>query len=109
MNEAFDTIAALVRQEASGLIATIDEAGHLSYSTAPADGSAAAFVVAVKAGKRYVALHLMPLYCHPELVLEMPASLRARMHGKSCLNFAPHKPVPADDLAVLIAAALARA
>ena len=42
----------------------------------------------MKIGKRYVSFHLMPVYVHPELLDDMSPELRARMRGKSCVNFA---------------------
>lgn len=107
MSEPFDTIAAILRRHAGGLVATVDNPEHLQLDR-PATGTGKAdFVASVKIGKRYIALHLMPLYCHPGLIETMPDSLRPRMHGKSCLNFSPGKPVPEADLDTLVATAMA--
>ncbi len=45
------------------------------------------FFGALRTGKAYVSLYLMPLYTFPELAKAVPAGLRKRMHGKSCFNF----------------------
>ena len=45
------------------------------------------FFGALRTGKAYVSLYLMPLYSYPELVKGVPAGLKKRMHGKSCFNF----------------------
>ena len=45
------------------------------------------FFGAVQIRKSYVAYHLYPVYTHPELLNEIPESLRKRMQGKSCFNF----------------------
>jgi hypothetical protein len=45
------------------------------------------FFGAVKTGKAYVSLHLMPLYMNEELAAGVPAGLRKRMQGKTCFNF----------------------
>ena len=45
------------------------------------------FFAAVRIGKAYVSFHLMPVYAHPSLALEIPAELKKRMQGKSCFNF----------------------
>lgn len=45
------------------------------------------FFGAVKTGKSYVSFHLMPVYMFPDLLDDVPESLRKRMQGKSCFNF----------------------
>ena len=41
----------------------------------------------VNVTKGYVSYHLMPLYMNPTLTALVPASLKARMQGKTCFNF----------------------
>jgi hypothetical protein len=41
----------------------------------------------VRIGKAYVSFHLMPLYMNPPMIARIPAELKKRMQGKSCLNF----------------------
>ena len=41
----------------------------------------------VRAGKAYVAFHLMPLYMNEELTATISPALKKRMQGKSCFNF----------------------
>ncbi len=38
-------------------------------------------------GKRYVSVHLMPVYIHPELLDGVSPALRRRMQVESCFNF----------------------
>ena len=38
-------------------------------------------------GKRYVSVHLMPVYVHPTMLDGISPELRRRMQGKSCFNF----------------------
>ena len=38
-------------------------------------------------GKRYVSVHLIPVYVHPEMLATISPALRRRMQGKSCFNF----------------------
>ena len=45
------------------------------------------FFGAVQIRKSYVAFHLFPVYTNPELLDEIPDSLKKRMQGKSCFNF----------------------
>ncbi len=46
------------------------------------------FFGAVQIKKTYVSYHLMPVYVKPELLEGLSSSLKARMQGKSCFNFA---------------------
>jgi hypothetical protein len=43
---------------------------------------------AVRRGKRYVSIYLMPVYVEPSLLDGASAELRKRQQGKSCFNFA---------------------
>lgn len=62
----------------------------------------------VRAGKAYVAYHLMPVYSHPELLDGLSPALRRRMQGKSCFNFKTVEPALLDELERLTAAAAQR-
>lgn len=54
---------------------------------------------AVRIGKAYVSVHLMPIYMSPPLIERISPALRKRMQGKSCFNFSA---VPsADEIADL--------
>lgn len=50
---------------------------------------------ALKLGKAYVSLHLMPLYMSPTLETAISPALKKRMQGKTCFNF---KAVPDEEL-----------
>ena len=50
---------------------------------------------AVRIGKSYVSLHLMPLYMSPTLQAQISPSLKKHMQGKTCFNF---KTVPGPEL-----------
>ncbi len=43
---------------------------------------------AVRRGKRYVSIYLMPVYVEPSLLDGASPELRKRQQGKSCFNFA---------------------
>jgi len=45
------------------------------------------FFGAVRIGKGYVSLHLMPVYASAELQKTISPELKKRMQGKSCFNF----------------------
>lgn len=42
---------------------------------------------AVRKGKAYVSIYLMPVYVEPSLMDDASPELRKRMQGKSCFNF----------------------
>jgi hypothetical protein len=42
---------------------------------------------ALRIGRSYVSLHLMPIYMSPPLIKQIPAGLKKHMQGKSCFNF----------------------
>ena len=41
----------------------------------------------VRAGKKYVGFHLMPIYMNPKLQATISPDLKKRMQGKACFNF----------------------
>ena len=45
------------------------------------------FFGAVKIGKAYVSVHLLPLYMCPKLTQTISPALKKRMQGKACFNF----------------------
>ncbi|MGJ8572835.1 MAG: hypothetical protein ACSHXI_19280 [Hoeflea sp.] len=62
----------------------------------------------VEINKRYVSAHLMPVYVHPDLLINLSPDLRKRMQGKSCFNFRqPDQPL-FDELDELIKLGMAR-
>jgi hypothetical protein len=65
---------------------------------------------AVKTGSSHVSFHLMPVYSHPDLLNELSAALRERMHGTSCFTFTPGtlSPQLVEELSALVDAGLAR-
>lgn len=56
----------------------------------------------VEIGRRYVSVHLMPVYVHPELLEDMTDDLRRRMQGKSCFNFRSVEPGLLAELDALV-------
>ena len=53
------------------------------------------FFGALRLGKAYVSVHLMPLYMCPKLNQSISPMLKKRMQGKTCFNF---KAVPEKSL-----------
>jgi hypothetical protein len=56
---------------------------------------------AVQIKKNYVSFHLMPVYANPALAETVSPSLRKRMQGKSCFNFASVQAAHVKELAEL--------
>jgi protocatechuate 3,4-dioxygenase beta subunit len=62
---------------------------------------------AVKKGKAYVSMHLMPLYMNHALLKTVSPELKKRMQGKACFNFkAQPEPELLSELARLTDAGL---
>ena len=57
---------------------------------------AGTFFAAIASGKNYMSLHLMPLYCFPELVARNKSRLKGVKMGKACLNFKALEELPLD-------------
>lgn len=58
-------------------------------------------VGAVQIKKSYVSFHLIPVYAIPALAKSVSPSLRKRMQGKSCFNFASVEPAHVQELVAL--------
>lgn len=58
--------------------------------------------------KRYVSVHLMPVYIHPELLAGISDGLRKKMQGKSCFNFSKSDPTLFRELEKLARAGFKR-
>lgn len=65
------------------------------------------FFGAVQIRKSFVSFHLMPVYLAPDLLDGISTSLKARMQGKSCFNFAAVDRVLFKELAALTQAGFA--
>lgn len=86
---AFARLRALMLAAAPQMTVARDEAGALELRTPQVDpktGQPGWFgTVTIK--KSYVAVHLMPLYCDPELAADISPALARRRQGKTCFNF----------------------
>lgn len=85
----FDQIQALFRRHELGAVVLQDTPGSYmlgSQEVSDRDGYRTAFG-GVEIKKRYVSVHFMPIYVHPELLVQLSDALRQRMQGKSCFNF----------------------
>lgn len=66
------------------------------------------FFGAVRIMKSYVSYHLMPVYCHPELLEQISPELKKHMQGKSCFNFSEIDPKLFKELETLTKKGFAR-
>jgi hypothetical protein len=57
---------------------------------------------AVRQGKAYVSIYLMPVYVEPSLLDDASPELRRRMQGKSCFNFRKVDAELFDELEALV-------
>lgn len=86
--QVFHERAARYLAQAGGLAAQRDTPTDLSFvGPDPGPDGNDVWLAAHSVEKRYVRVHLMPVYTNPELLESTSAGLRARMQGKACLNF----------------------
>ncbi|MEM7765132.1 MAG: DUF1801 domain-containing protein [Pseudomonadota bacterium] len=103
MTEAlFKKLKALFRPYAKDMIVKTDTPTNF-YLEETQSADKPTMFGAVQIKKNYISVHLMPVYCHPELLDDIPDELRKRMQGKSCFNFKKPDDVPWDALKALVA------
>ena len=96
-NSIFVRLRAILQNHAGTLVVADDSAGRYCLEGSAGPAVLAAWggklrkpsipVAWVQIGKAYVSYHLMPLYGNPKLHDKMSKELKARMQGKTCLNF----------------------
>lgn len=96
-NSIFVRLRAILQNHAGTLAVIDDSAGRYCLEGTPGPATLAAWggklrrpsipVAWVQIGKAYVSYHLMPLYGNSKLHDGMSKELKARMQGKTCLNF----------------------
>ena len=87
MNEIYQALRLILKQHEAKLNGVKDSDSEFYVNSKVTENGKAVFFSMVKASKAKVAFHLMPVYCHPELLEEISDDLRKRMQGKSCFNF----------------------
>jgi len=86
--EVFDALRAMYRRVAGDLVVKTDDESQLIFvGPEPDDAGKEVWLGGVQWKRRYVSVHLMPVYVHPELLDEVSDALKKRMQGKSCFNF----------------------
>lgn len=106
----FQALRDLMIEAAPGMVITADTDCCLTLKTTWTEartGEPAWFGwLALK--KSYIAYHILPLYCLPELNALVPASLQKKRHGKTCFAFKKIDPALFKDLRALTVAAAAQ-
>ncbi|MCH9015901.1 MAG: hypothetical protein IH877_09485 [Gemmatimonadetes bacterium] len=84
----FDALKKIMKIHSRRLTVLSDKAGEYTLNAGFSEKwKKVIYFGGVKTGKSYVSFHLMPIYMYPDLLKGITAKLRARMQGKSCLNF----------------------
>ena len=84
----FDRLKAILEPYARELYVSADDDKTYGLDMAPApERDPTTWFGAVRRGKRYVSIYLMPVYVDPGLLDDVSPALRKRMQGKSCFNF----------------------
>ena len=74
---------------------------YLASKTAKTRSKAAIWFGGVEIKKNYVSFHLISVSAAPQLVKDLSPSLKKRMQGKSCFNFADVEPAHLKELDVV--------
>ncbi len=105
MEDVFHQVKAVLDPPGGGLKVVDDTATLYKVEIAREPGKSEFFGM-VEQRKTGVSLHLMPLYCHPELSNEIPDALKKKMTGKSCFKFRKLSDEEAWQLRALVKRAL---
>jgi hypothetical protein len=101
----FEALRTMLSRHRQGAVVTADDATQYALARPSRDGRPT-FLAAVQQKRRYVAVHLFPVYERPELLDTLTPALRRRMHGKSCFQFTKVDRVLYEELERLMACAL---
>jgi hypothetical protein len=84
----FDRLRAILKPYEPEMHVSADDATWYGLDLAPPEErNPTTWFGAVRRGKRYVSIYLMPVYVDPGLMDDASPELRKRMQGKSCFNF----------------------
>lgn len=87
MDEVFQSLRRILNEHESELEVVKDTAAEYYLNSKVKEKGKPVFFGMVKVSKSKIAFHLMPVYCHPELLDDLSPDLKKRMQGKSCFNF----------------------
>jgi hypothetical protein len=84
----FDRLKGMLEPYAHEMHVSADDRTWYGLDMAPeSERNPTTWFGAVRRGKRYVSIYLMPVYVEPSLLDGASAALRKRQQGKSCFNF----------------------
>ena len=84
----FERLKAVLAPYAAALHVSADDADNFGVDMAPpTERNPTTWFGAVRRGKRYVSIYLMPVYVEPSLLDGASKELLRRKQGKSCFNF----------------------
>jgi hypothetical protein len=84
----FDRLKAILEPYARELYVSADDQKTYGLDMAPeSERNPTTWFGAVRRGKRYVSIYLMPVYVDPSLSATISPALAKRRQGKSCFNF----------------------
>ena len=105
----FDRLKAILTPYEPKMHVSADDDTWYGLDLAPAEErNPTTWFGAVRRGKRYVSIYLMPVYVDPSLMDGASAGLQKRMQGKSCFNFTSVADGLFDELDTLTARAYER-
>jgi len=103
LEAVFTELASRYRSHTAGLSTTQDGPTDVIFvGPDPGPDGREVWLGGVQQRKRYVSVHLMPVYTNPELLDTVSPQLRRRMQGKSCFNFTRIDPQLFDELESLL-------
>jgi hypothetical protein len=109
LTTTFEALRAILEPLEPGLVKVHDQPDNYYLDTAHIQKNRKPlYFGSVRAGRKYVSFHLMPVYIFPELLDGMSPELRRRMQGKSCFNFTAPDPELLSELTELTNAGFAR-
>ena len=103
----FEALAARYRRAAEGVLVKSDTDTEVIFAAPSSDGDET-WLGGVQWKKRYVSVHVFPVYVEPALLDDVSAALKKRMQGKSCFNFTKADEALFDELEALVARGVAR-
>ena len=84
----FDRLKQVIEPYAREMHVSADNATNFSVDMAPpGERNPTTWFAAVRRGKRYVSIYLIPVYAEPSLLDGASTELVRRQQGKSCFNF----------------------
>lgn len=84
----FDRLKRVLAPYAEEMYVSADDEQNFAVDMAPpGERNPTTWFAAVRRGKRYVSIYLMPVYVEPSLVDGASKELLRRQQGKSCFNF----------------------